>query len=283
MRFRPAALAAALVLATAALPVSPASAARIDPGTSPAINWAPVESATIYPGIGTEAAGAGCTANFVYTDRDQNVYIGQAAHCTSAEGSPLSGSGCASPSQPLGTRVSLGSSGASGELVYSSWLAMQKVGETDEITCLSNDFALIRIPAEAVAKVNPSVPLFGGPVGVIDNGGLPAGEPVYGYGASGLRGGIETPQQGFSLGTEPPGWYHLVYLLPPGVPGDSGGGLMDSRGRAAGVLISLNTLPPGTNGLTDLARALAYAQQHSGLKGLTLVPGTEAFTGGLVG
>jgi len=69
-----------------------------------------------------------------------------------------------------------------------------------------------------------------------------------------------------------------VYLLPPGVPGDSGGGFMDAQGRIVGVLVSLNSIPPGSNGLSDLGRALAYAQKHSGLKGLQLVKGTETFS-----
>ncbi len=271
MRFRPAALAAAVFVATTGLGAgSPAAAAE-------GVNWAPADSATIHPGMPTESKGAGCTSNFVFTDKVGTVYIGQAAHCTSEDSNPLSGSGCASGSGPLGTEVSLGDSGATGTLAYSSWLTMQKVGETDEPTCNYNDFALIKVPTAAVSMVNPSVPVFGGPTGIAP--GLPAGEPVFGYGSSSLRGGLETPQQGVSLGSEPPGWLHQVYFLPPGVPGDSGGGVIDGQGRAGGVLISLSTLPPGSNGLTDLARALAYAQQHSGIKGLKLVVGTEAFAG----
>lgn len=272
MRFRPAALAAALLLAASALgPVPAASAAT-------RISWAPADTAAIHPGMSTEAGGASCTSNFVFTDKAGAVYIGQAAHCTSPSGDPLSGSGCESESSPLGTAVNLGDSGATGTLAYSSWLTMQKVGETDEVICRANDFSLVRVPDAAVSMVNPSVPVFGGPVGVSPDP-LAAGEPVYGYGRSNLRAGLETPQQGVTIGSEPPGWYHVVYLLPPGVPGDSGGGLINSQGRAVGVLISLNTLPPGSNGATDLSRALAYAQKHSGIKGLKLVPGTESFSG----
>lgn len=272
MRFRPAALAAALLLAAAALgPVPSASAA-------PRVNWAPADTAQIHPGMPTKSNGASCTANFVFTDKVGAVYVGQAAHCTSPDGDPLSGSGCETRSAPLGTAVTLGDSGVTGTLAYSSWLAMQKAAEKDEVTCLANDFALVRVPPAAVSLVNPSVPVFGGPVGVT-GGTVATGDPIYGYGSSSLRAGLETPQQGISLGTEPPGWYHLVFLLPPGVPGDSGGGLIDSQGRAFGVLISLNTLPPGSNGATDVAHALAYAQKHSGIKGLQLVPGTEPFSG----
>ncbi len=241
-------------------------------------SWAPIDTATIHPGIQTSPGGPGCTANFIFSDQTGAVYLGQAAHCTSASAEPLSGSGCQSESLPLGTPVDLGDSGVSGTLAYSSWLAMQEVGAPDEITCRSNDFALIRIPDAAVTMVNPSMPVFGGPAGLV-NGEVPAGEPVYGHGRSDLRGGVGTPQRGFSLGTEPPGWYHLVYLLPPGVPGDSGGGLMNGQGQAFGILISLDSVPPASNGASDLGKALAYAQKHSGIKGLALVAGTEPFSG----
>lgn len=271
MRHRPAALTAAVFLAVVGLgPLPSASAAET-------VAWAPAAAAAIHPGIQTyDASGAQCTANFVYTDKAGDVFLGQAAHCTSDSGE-LSGSGCETPSSPLGSAVDLGNN-IKGTLAYSSWLAMQKAGEKDENTCLNNDFALVKVPASAVRMVNPSVPVFGGPTGV-NTAGLQTGDPVMGIGNSGLRGGVEAPLHGFSLTDDPSGWYHLVYVLPPGVPGDSGGGFMDAKGQVVGVLVSLNSLPPGSNGLSDLGRALAYAQKHAGLKGLHLVHGTETFTG----
>lgn len=273
MRHRPAALAAALfVAATGFAPAQSASAA-----TRPAQQWAAAATSAIHPGIQTyDDKGAQCTANFVYTDKAGNVYIGQASHCTSESGE-LSSSGCETASSPLGSKVDLGD-GVTGTLAYSSWMTMQKVGEKDESTCLYNDFALIKVPAEAVSKVNPSVPVFGGPTGV-GSSDLGTGSSVMGIGNSGLRGGVEAPLQGFNLVDDPSQWMHTVYLLPPGVPGDSGGGFMNGDGQIVGVLVSLNGLPPGTNGLTDLAQALAYAQKHSGIKGLELVKGTESFSG----
>ncbi len=242
--------------------------------------WAAAESATIHPGMATSTEGAGCTANFVYTDRSGAVYLGQAAHCAGSSGESVALSGCVAPSRPLGSRVELADSGVSGTLAYSSWLTMQKLGEQDQNTCLTNDFALIRIPADAVEKVNPSLPVFGGPVGVA-TGGLQPGATIMGYGNSFLRGGLAplSPQRGVALATDEAGWYHLAYLLSPGVPGDSGGGYVDGQGRAVGVLATLNGYPPGSNGFTDVGRALDYARAHSGIKGLKLEPGTEPFTG----
>lgn len=242
--------------------------------------WAPAASATIHPGIATDTGGAGCTANFVYTDSAGSVYLGQAAHCSGADGEALATSGCASGSQPLGTTVNFVEAGVSGTLAYSSWLTMQRIGEKDVAACQNNDFALIRIPAAAIKNVNPSLPTFGGPVAVADHAFEP-GASVVGYGNSNLRGGIAalSPQRGVAIASDASGWYHLVYLLLPGVPGDSGGGYLDAAGQAIGELISLNTSPPGSNGLTDIGHALAYARAHSGIKGLKLVPGTEPFTG----
>jgi hypothetical protein len=271
VRHRSAALTAALFVAAVGFAPAPSAAA------APTTSWAPAASASIHPGIQTyDDKGAQCTANFVYTDRTGAVYIGQAAHCTSESGE-LSGSGCETPSSPLGSQVDLGNN-VKGTLAYSSWLAMQKAGEKSEDACLYNDFALIKVPASAKGMVNPSVPIFGGPTG-INTAGLMTGDTVMGIGNSGLRGGAEAPLQGFSVTDDPSGWYHLVYVLPPGVPGDSGGGFMDADGRIVGVLVSLNSLPPASNGLSDIGRALAYAQKHSGLKGLRLVQGTESFTG----
>jgi hypothetical protein len=226
-----------------------------------------------------ESAGAQCTSNFLFTDKAGNLYSGQASHCTSEAGE-LSGSGCNTSSSPLGTPVTLGDSGVTGTLAYSSWLTMQAVGEKDENTCFYNDFALVKIPASAVSMANPSVPVFGGPVGVA-SAGAHSGDMVEGIGSSGLRGGYNdlSAQRGVVVTSDPSGWFHVIYLVAPGIPGDSGGGYMDANGNSLGVLVSVNTMPPGSNTVIDLSHALAYAQAHSGIKGLELVRGTEAFAG----
>jgi hypothetical protein len=64
----------------------------------------------------------------------------------------------------------------------------------------------------------------------------------------------------------------------PGVPGDSGSAFVSADGKAIGVLSTLGLAPlPLSNNIGDLAKELAYAQKHSGLKGLRLVKGTEKF------
>ena len=89
-------------------------------------------------------------------------------------------------------------------------------GETDADTCAYNDLALVKVDAADVAKVNPSIPFWGGPVG-INTAGTAAGDTVYSFGNSSLRAGIEelSPKQGTSLGTD------AERLDPPGLHRDA--------------------------------------------------------------
>jgi hypothetical protein len=278
-------LAAAAVTATTA----PSQAAGKGKGAKTvAVAWAPADEAAIHPGTQMYTEGAQCTGNFVFADGAGNVYVGYAAHCAGT-GEATDTNGCDAASLPLGTKVdfveggSLVSGGTkvgSGTLAYSSWLTMQQRNETDENACAYNDFALVKVDPADVAKVNPSIPFWGGPV-ALNTGGAPAGETVYSYGNSSLRGGVEalSPKQGTSLGTTGDGWSHPVYTVTPGVPGDSGSAFLDAEGNALGTLSTLAIAPlAGSNGVGDLAHELAYAQQNGGISGLALVPGTEPFS-----
>ena len=276
--FRRAALSALVtaVAATAAVAVqSPGASADTAP------TFAAADASQIHPGIQTKTEGAACTSNFVFTDKTGTAYIGQAAHC-SGTGTANETDGCQSESLPLGTPVELGESGVTGKLVYNSWLAMQKAGEANPNACAYNDFALIEIPKSALSQVNPSIPIFGGPVG-LRTSAMESGETVLSYGNSPLRGGVTqlSPKQGAILTDEGEGWSHIIFTATPGVPGDSGSGFLDADGNAFGILSTLGLVPvPGSNGVTDLAKALEYAQSHSGIKGLRLVNGTETFGAG---
>jgi hypothetical protein len=239
--------------------------------------WAPASSATIHPGVQTITGEGQCTSNFVFTSGD-TVYLGQAAHCAST-GGPVNADGCESPSLPLGTPVSVEGASRPGVLAYSSWLTMQQLGEDDPATCRYNDFALVRLDPADVVRVNPSVPFWGGPVSAGGTSSL--GSPVYSYGSSSLRLGLDllSPKKGLSLGTTGGGWSHTVLTLTPGIPGDSGSAFLDSSGRALGVLVTLNLTPlPGTNGVTDIDKALAYLNAN-GPFDAQLATGTVAFSG----
>lgn len=241
-----------------------------------AATWAPAATAAVHPGVMTYTAGAQCTANFVFT-AGGTTYLGQAAHC-SGTGAATDTNGCTAASLPLGTPVEV--NGFQGTLAYNSWLTMQAAHETDANTCAYNDLALIALPAAAVATTNPSVPVFGGPVGL--GAGTTAGSSVYSYGNSSLRAGIAllSPKRGLSLGDTGGGWSTTAYTVTPGIPGDSGSGFLDDQGRAFGVLSTVALAPLAlSNGVGNLAKEVAYAQTH-GVDGLALVPGTQPFTSG---
>ncbi len=274
-------LALALVAAVLGGPggaLAPASA-------SPA--WAPAPGATIRPGVMMYTKGAQCTANFVFADRRGRVYLGYAAHCA-GKGAATDTNGCRTGSWPLGTRVRFtddgtpvdgGTTVGRGRLAYSSWRTMRSLRVRSARACAYNDFALVRVGRGYVRRVNPTMPFWGGPVG-LDRTGTAPGDPVDGYGNSSLRAGATalSPKQGVSLGDEAGGWTRTVYTATPGIPGDSGSGFLDGSGRALGVLSTVALAPlTGSNGVGDLYRELRFARRHAGIAGLHLVRGTEPF------
>lgn len=247
--------------------------------TPPAVSapqWAPAATATIRPGAVMVTDGAQCTANFVFT-RGTDVFLGYAAHCAGTGGATDT-NGCDTGSLPLGTKVGIAGASRPGVLVYSSWLAMKKVGERNADACEYNDLGLVRIDPRDVGRVNPSMPYWGGPTG-LNRTGNPNGAAVYSYGSSELRLGIAalSPKSGSSMGTIGSGWAHPVYTITPGIPGDSGSGMLDAAGRGSGVLSTVNITPrPLSNTFVDLQHLLAYARTH-GMGNVVLANGTEPF------
>jgi hypothetical protein len=274
-RLRPTLLATSVIAASALMATGAAAAPD---------GWADADSATIHPGVQVVTDGAGqCTANFVFTD-GADVFIGMAAHCAGT-GAATDTNGCDAGSLPLGTRVDIQGADQPGSLVYSSWLAMQDANETDANACAYNDFAIVQVDPADHDKVNPSIPVFGGPTG-IDTDGAPFGSDVYTYGNSSLRLGVEelSPHVGTSLGTSGGGWTTTVYTVTPGLPGDSGSAVLSQDGQALGVLVTLALAPyAGSNGVTSIDLALQYANENN-TTGNTwaLEDGTEPFTGNLL-
>jgi hypothetical protein len=280
----PASTGSALVNATAAVPMPWAPLGLGSPG------WAPPATAALRPGVLTTTAGGGlCTTNFVFTGGGR-TYLGQAAHCAGT-GPETEIDGCTSASGPLGSPVSIHATDGTvrtGTLAYSSWLTMQAGGERDPAACAANDFALVELSAADAVEVNPSVPFFGGPTG-LQTGGLPVGAAVFGYGSALPRVGPQAltaplrPKVGIGAGERPAvaaaPYGHEVHTVTPGVSGDSGAGYLTEQGRAVGLLATLTT-DAGlvSDGITDLAAALAYANANGGIGEISLALGTEAFT-----
>jgi hypothetical protein len=248
-------------------------------GAAAAPGFTSASAASIRPGAMLVTAGAQCTANFFFTDPRGEVYVGQSAHCAGT-GEATETDGCRAGSLPLGTPVEIRGATRPGTLVYSSWLAMQRAGERDRNACAYNDFALVRLHPADVGRSNPTVPLFGGP-DELDRDGTRSGEQVVSWGNSSLRLGQSalSPKRGVSLGSSAGRWNSQVYTATPGIPGDSGSGVLDARGLAVGTVSTVAIAPlAGSNGVSDLQRQLAYARLH-GMPGLTLVPGTVPFKG----
>ncbi len=236
--------------------------------------WASAAQAPVHPGVQTNSASGQCTANFVFYD-GADIFIGQAAHCT-GKGAASDTNGCTTGVLPLGTRVEIGGASTPGQVVYNSWITMQDVGEKDESVCYGNDFALVRVDPVDHARINPSIPFWGGPSGL--DPATNALETVYAYGNSGLRGGITalSPKIGFATGDQLGGWSHDVYAITPGIPGDSGSAFLGSNGGALGVLSTFSlTL---SNQVSDLSRALTYMRDHTDLDDVRLANGTEPFS-----
>ena len=266
------------VLAAATLTVLAPLAAAPSAVATP--TWAPAATAAVHPGVQTVTAGAQCTSNFVFTN-GTDVYIGQAAHCSGTGGNTAT-DGCTSGSLPLGTPVTVDGASKPGTMVYNSWLTMQQVThEADSETCAYNDLAIIKLDPTDYAKVNPSIPHWGGPTAT--SAPLPAtGDTCYTYGNSSLRFGVTTlsPKQGTVVSNTAAGWSHQVYTASPGIPGDSGSAFLDKDGKALGVLSTVEIAPlAASNGVGDVGKEVAYMQAHSSFTTLQIALGTEPFTG----
>lgn len=235
--------------------------------------WAPAATAPIHPGVQTVSPSGQCTSNFVFTD-GTDVFIGQAAHCTTT-GGPTDTNGCLTQSLPLGTEVEVQGASEPAVMVYNSWIAMQAAGQSDQGTCIFNDFALLKLNAADADGVNPSIPHWGGPV-ALNTTSVPDLSLIYSYGNSSLRLGLTplSPKIGIVWATLFEGWDHQSFAVTPGIPGDSGSAVLDANGNALGVMALLGALG---NGIGDLNKELQYMAAHSDLDAVELATGTEPF------
>ncbi|MAY39132.1 serine protease [Spongiibacter sp.] len=223
-------------------------------------------SSQIRPGVEVVADGASCTSNFLYQLNDTTVYLGVAAHCFS----PDTNQGvdpCEAANLPLGTPVQIQNAAQPGELAYSSWQAMQEVGESaGSAACTHNDFALVKLSPDALANIPPATIAFGGPTALASQLAS-EGEAVFVYGQSPFHFGVRELEamNGSVIGIAPEGWAYDVLTDTPAISGDSGGPVLDSQGRALAVTSALSvslSLTPVRNSVTNLARALRYAKDN---------------------
>lgn len=239
--------------------------------------WAPASTATIKPGVQTVTGGQQCTANFVFYDSANNVYLGQSAHCASTSGATVT-NGCLANSMPLNTNVTVRGATKPGKLVYSSWITM-KANNLPSYTeeCQYNDFALVKLDPADYGRVNPSIPFWGGPDG-INTTGQQNFKNVYSYGNSSLRLGLTqlSPKRGVtSRGSVGASWSIRVYTATPGIPGDSGSAFLDQYGNAFGTLSTVSA--DGSNGVANVNLALNYLRANTSFTTMQLALGTAPF------
>jgi hypothetical protein len=260
-RTRAALLAAVVISVTATAALVGASAGPVAAATTPSA------TRTIGPGAQLVTAGRTCSANFVFRDARERLYLGYAATCATRK-AVTAGDACSARALPAGTRVRLADRGHTlgyGTLRYSSLRVMRRSGVSDAATCAANDFALVEVRGPLRRRVVATMPYWGGPSGL---GELPAaGTTVFGLtrpspGARTLpRAGQVTAAAGGAATVNTP--------LASGRSA-RGSGFLDGSGRAVGILTAFTA--GGDNTLVSLADAVGYAQQH-GVPGLRVVLG----------
>ena len=196
-----------LIAAIAALAALPATASA----------WAPADTAPIHPGVQTQHRGLGPVhvQLRLHPGRRHLHRAGRALlrHRRGDRDRRL-------PRRVAAARARRSTSTApacAGRWSTTPGSPCRQAGETDEETCAYNDFALVKLDPADVGKVNPSIPVFGGPEGI---GTAAAGEQVYTYGNSSLRGGITqlSPKSGAVVERTAGGWSYSLYTVTPGHP-----------------------------------------------------------------
>jgi hypothetical protein len=172
----------------------PASAVNIGPGSHLLI---------------TMAGGTyGCTANFIWSGTNGKTYLGAAGHCYLPEGKTATHGPGADYNPALTTvKVCVASCNFGGETGFSITGQLVTLGpvayarQTEGGADVGHDFGIVEIPTSQAARVRPSMPVWGGPIGTTTVGlgkvlchygnGVGVGEvfPTMGRMAVGMSGG----------------------------------------------------------------------------------------------
>jgi hypothetical protein len=221
-------------------------------------------------GPGSLLPERGCTTNFVFRDAT-DLYVGTAAHCVMS-GEPHE---CSEVSLDPGQPVVVEGASKAAVLAYSSFETMNRLGEKDPVACALNDFALLRIDPADRSAVDPSMPVFGGPVG-LRRAPVARGETVLSYGRSQNRPDVEPlrPREGYFSASDQGQWRHGMWFGNPAIFGDSGSAVVDGAGGALGVVTRAGAVETAsTAGVVPLSSVLDYMRSHGG-------PDARLVTGG---
>lgn len=227
--------------------------------------WPDPAEASVRPGVRVVAGGGQCTSNFLFRTPDNaTLMLGVAAHCVAEN--PRQGDGCDAATEPMepGTEVTVSGAANGGRLVYSSWWTMQQNNESASNLCRYNDFALIALHPADRGEVHPALMHYGGPTGLAAPGDVQPGDKVLWYGNSDTRQDADELQrnEGYVVRKDS-SWSAVMYSATPGVFGDSGSAVIDTDGRAVGLLSTIRLSPEaGSNGVPLISKVLSYANEH---------------------
>jgi hypothetical protein len=232
-------------------------------GTVEEHDWPPIQQATIRPGMRLyvdriTGSDGFCTANFVFrSPTNGTFYIGTAAHCMYQD------VGAKVYTSPEFGYVMGGRGDYIGKVVYSSYAVLGTEEQGSAHTEI-NDFALIEIDPEVIDKVHPAMLHYGGPTGLAEVSDLAFLKKVIYFGNSPTRPGPDPVKwhEGYIRDITAP-WAFRAYTVGPGIPGDSGSGVLLASGEAAGITVAIALAPfPAESTMTTLATALSFAADH---------------------
>lgn len=219
------------------------------PSAPPPREWASLEDATIRPGVILHTQARACLTNFFFVHPESSVvYLGTTAYCVR--------------DLPLGSMATVGEGRELATLIYSSYQTMFELGEDDPAALEYNDLAVFYLDEASRHLANPSLP-GGGPRELARSDDVQIGDRLRAF-APGPNVPREMEWREAVVAGEAGEWALMTYAILPGAPGTLGGPVVDTDGRAVGVLSTLGVYPnPGANGVARLDTMMAYARENA--------------------
>jgi hypothetical protein len=247
------------VMAAGALGAPLPAAAAADPGPLAAPAAIGLASSGIRPGtwlvtVTTNPVGfAWCSANFVF--QNGGTYgLGTAGHCAAADALG------AYPDVTAYVLPPVGSGSLPGFYHIGKFVLSHNNG-------IGDDFAMIQIYPEFNAWMNPTMPVWGGPIGTYTGSG-PTVVQHFGHGAVVGTGG--TPRAGVA-----PVWTATAFAwYGVGAPGDSGSGVRVVTGEAAGDFTHIVIFDPTLTYLPGMLAGTRSTAIQSIAAGWTMLNGS---------